>query len=87
MLGRPTFRSNDEVSRARRVGIDNLDKIYDMEGLASGSTIFSATGVTRGILLDSVKFVSDQVHSHTLIMNSVDGSVQKLRSVRPVSIG
>ena len=85
MLGRLTFRNDDEVARARRVGIDNLDKIYNLEGLASGPTIFSATGVTQGTLLDGVKFAGDRVHSHTLIMNSVDGSVQKLRSVRPIA--
>jgi len=85
MLGRLTFRNDDEVSRARRVGIDNLDTIYDLKGLASGPTIFSATGVTQGSLLDGVKFVGDKVHSHTLVMNSIDGSVQKLRSVRPVA--
>jgi len=83
MLGRLTFRNEDEISRARRVGIDNLDTIYDLQGLASGPTIFAATGVTQGTLLDGVKFVGDKVHSHTLVMNSVDGSVQKLRSVRP----
>lgn len=85
MLGRLTFRNDDEISRARRVGIDNLDTIYDLEGLASGPTIFAATGVTQGTLLDGVKFVGDKVHSHTLVMNSVDGSVQKLRSVRPTT--
>ena len=85
MLGRLNFRNDDEISRARRVGIDNLDAIYDLEGLASGPTIFSATGVTQGTLLDGVKFVDGKVHSHTLVMNSVDGSVQKLRSVRPTA--
>ena len=85
MLGRLTFRNDDEIGRARRVGIDNLDTIYDLEGLASGPTIFSATGVTQGTLLDGVKFVGKTVHSHTLVMNSIDGSVQKLRSVRPIN--
>ncbi len=85
MLGRLTFRNDDEISRARRVGIDNLDTIYDLEGLASGPTIFSATGVTQGTLLDGVKFAGNSVHSHTLVMNSIDGSVQKLRSVRPIN--
>ena len=85
MLGRLTFRNDDEIGRARRVGIDNLDTIYDLEGLASGPTIFSATGVTQGSLLDGVKFAGDKVHSHTLVMNSIDGSVQKLRSVRPIN--
>jgi len=84
MQGRLHFRNDDEVSRARRVGIDNLDQKYDLEGLASGPTIFSATGVTQGSLLDGVKKSKGYVQTHTLIMNSIDMAVQKLRSSRPL---
>lgn len=87
MQGRLHFRNDDEVARARRVGIDDLDKTYDLEGLASGPTIFSATGVTQGSLLDGVKIKGGRVHTHTLIMNSVDSAVQRLRSSRPYSPG
>jgi len=84
MQGRLHFRNDEEVARARRVGIDDLDKKYDLSGLASGPTIFAATGVTQGSLLDGVKYRDGCVHTHSLIMNSVDGSVQHLRSERPV---
>lgn len=87
MQGRLHFRNDDEVARARRVGVDDLDKTYDLEGLASGPTIFSATGVTQGSLLDGVKVQGGRVHTHTLVMNSVDNSVQKLRSSRPYKAG
>lgn len=87
MQGRLHFRNDDEVARARRVGIDDLDKTYDLEGLASGPTIFSATGVTQGSLLDGVKIKGGRVHTHTLIMNSVDSAVQRLRSSRPYNPG
>jgi fructose-1,6-bisphosphatase II / sedoheptulose-1,7-bisphosphatase len=84
MQGRLHFRNDDEVARARRVGIDNLDQKYDLKGLASGPTIFVATGVTQGQLLDGVKVRHGRVSTETLIMNSVDGSVQRLRSDRPL---
>ena len=87
MQGRLHFRNEDEVGRARRVGIDDLDKTYSLEGLASGPTIFSATGVTHGSLLDGVKVRDGRVHTHTLIMNSVDNAVQRLRSSRPYKAG
>ena len=87
MQGRLHFRNDDEVARARRVGIDALDTKYDLEGLASGPTIFAATGVTQGSLLDGVKHMDGRVHTHTLIMNSINGAVQRLRSSRPVSTG
>ncbi|WP_409433916.1 class II fructose-bisphosphatase [Litorimonas sp. RW-G-Af-16] len=84
MQGRLHFRNDDEVKRARRVGIDNLDQKYDISSLAAGPTIFAATGVTHGSMLDGVMFSNGQVHTHTLIMNSMDGAVQKLRSARPI---
>ena len=83
MQGRLTFRNDDEVARARRVGIDDLDKTYDLEGLASGPTIFAATGVTQGSLLDGVRHMGGRVHTHSLVMNSLNGAVQRLRSSRP----
>ncbi len=84
MQGRLHFRNDDEIGRARRVGIDDLDKKYDLEGLAAGPTIFSATGVTQGSLLDGVRHIGGRVHTHTLVMNSLDGAVQRLRSSRPL---
>lgn len=87
MQGRLHFRNDDEIGRARRVGIDDLDKTYDLEGLASGPTIFAATGVTQGSLLDGVKVKEGSAHTHTLIMNSVDNAVQRLRSSRPYKAG
>jgi len=84
MQGRLHFRNDDEVARARRTGIDDLDKKYDLNGLASGPTIFAATGVTPGSLLDGVRIKNGRVSTETLVMNSVDRSVQRLRSNRPV---
>ncbi len=80
--GKLLFRNDDEVARARRVGIDDLDAVYDIEGLAKGPTIFAATGVTQGSLLDGVRVENGHVLTETLIMNSMDGAVQRLRSTR-----
>ncbi len=84
MQGRLVFRNDDEVKRARRVGIDNLDIKYDLKGLAAGPTIFSATGVTDGTLVSGVRVSRERVYTETLIMNSMDGTVQRLHSDRPV---
>jgi len=86
MQGRLKFRNDDEVARARRVGIDQLDMKYDIEGLASGPTIFAATGVTQGDLLDGVKIRNGRASTHTLVMNSMDNAVQYLRSERPLQM-
>jgi fructose-1,6-bisphosphatase II / sedoheptulose-1,7-bisphosphatase len=50
--GRLIFRNDAEIGRARRWGIDDLDRIYALEDMAKGDCIFAATGVTDGSLLD-----------------------------------
>ncbi len=49
--GRLLFRNDDERMRAKKWGIDDLDKVYDLMELAKGDCIFAATGVTHGSLL------------------------------------
>ena len=53
--GRLVFRNEDEKARARKWGIEDLNRIYKLEDLAKGDCIFAATGVTSGSLLDGVK--------------------------------
>ncbi|MEO1188669.1 MAG: class II fructose-bisphosphatase, partial [Pseudomonadota bacterium] len=54
MQGRLVFRNDDERRRADRTGITDYDKKYDLHELASGETVFCATGVTKGGLVDGV---------------------------------
>jgi fructose-1,6-bisphosphatase II / sedoheptulose-1,7-bisphosphatase len=82
MYGRLIFRNDDERKRASRVGITDFDKTYSLNELASGDTVFCATGVTNGSLLDGVKHGGGRVHTHTLVMTSADGMVRYVRSDR-----
>ena len=53
--GRLIFRNDDEKARARRLGIDDLNRKYNLEDLAAGDVIFAATGVTDGSFLNGVR--------------------------------
>ena len=46
LQGRLVFRNDDEVARARRWGIEDLDRVYKVNDMAKGDCIFAATGVT-----------------------------------------
>ena len=51
------------------MGIDDETRVYVTEELASGeSLVFSATGVTSGDLLDSVRFFGGGARTHSLVM-------------------
>ena len=81
--GRLVFRNADERSRAERWGITQLDKKYDLHEIVRADTIFAATGVTDGALLEGVKFKDGFVHTHTLVMNSASRTVREVRMKRP----
>ncbi|MDG1826875.1 MAG: class II fructose-bisphosphatase [Henriciella sp.] len=80
MQGRLVFRNDDERRRADRTGITDYDKKYDLNGLASGETVFCATGVTKGGLVDGVIRRGGVIETDTLVMSSADGMVRKIKS-------
>ena len=80
MQARLVFRNDDERRRADRTGITDYDKKYDLHELASGETVFSATGVTKGGLVDGVVRHNGHIETDTLIMSSADGMVRKIKS-------
>lgn len=80
MQGRLFFRNDAERARAKRVGVTDLDRKYDLDELASGETVFCATGVTKGGLVDGVVVHPDVTTTDTLVMSSADGMVRKIQS-------
>jgi fructose-1,6-bisphosphatase II / sedoheptulose-1,7-bisphosphatase len=82
--GRLVFRNEDEKARARKWGIEDLDKIYKLEDLAKGDCIFAATGVTSGSLLDGVKKRRKStgaviMTTESVVMRASSGTVRWIR--------
>ena len=75
--GRLLFRNEDEKGRARKWGIEDLNKIYKLEELAKGDCIFAATGVTDGSLLEGVKRLKGGVMTtESVVMRASSGTVR-----------
>ena len=78
--GRLLFRNDDERGRARRWGIEDLDRIYTLRDMASGDCIFAATGVTDGSLLGGVKRRRDgTVETDSIVMRASSGTVRRVK--------
>ena len=78
--GRLLFRNDDERARARKWGIEDLDKQYDLSELAKGDCIFAATGVTSGSLLDGVKRRKDgTMTTESVVMRASSGTVRWIK--------
>jgi len=76
MQGRLLFRNDDERGRARRIGIEDLDRKYDLLDLASGDVMFAATGVTNGTMLRGVRRFAGGAITHSMVMRSRSGTVR-----------
>ena len=78
------WRSDDERERARKMGVDvdDADRVYRTDDLASGQNIvFCATGVTDGELLRGVRFFGGGARTHSLVMSRARGLVRFLDTV------
>lgn len=85
--GRLLFRNDDERRRAKKWGVEDLDRIYNLEDLAKGDCIFAATGVTHGSLLQGVKRHADgRIITESVVMRASSGTVRWVKSEhrRPV---
>lgn len=79
--GRLKFRNDGERKRALAMGIKDPDKIFTIEELASGSVLFSATGVTDGPLLKGVRLLPNgRCKTHSVVMRSKSGTIRWIES-------
>jgi fructose-1,6-bisphosphatase II / sedoheptulose-1,7-bisphosphatase len=78
MQGRLVFRNDDEVARAHRWGIEDLERVYALEDMAKGDCIFAATGVTDGSLLKGVHRGPGCVTTESVVMRASTGTVRRV---------
>jgi fructose-1,6-bisphosphatase II / sedoheptulose-1,7-bisphosphatase len=83
-FGKLLFRNDDEVARARKAGITNLDRVYTRDDLVRSDVIFAATGVTDGSLLAGIKRNPNWVETETILMRSKTGSVRRMTYRSPL---
>ena len=78
MQGKLVFRNDDEIARARRWGIEDLDRVYALEDMAKGDCIFAATGVTDGSLLQGVHRRKNCVTTESIVMRASSGTIRRV---------
>ena len=65
--GRFIFKEENDISRAKKMGIKELDRKYELSEIISGDSIFCATGITSGDLVKGIKLIDDKYSSETLV--------------------
>lgn len=78
------WRSDEERERGRAMGVDvdDTERVYTTNDLASGDQlVFCATGVTDGELLRGVRFFGGGARTHSLMLSYSGGLVRFLDTV------
>ncbi|MDX1815034.1 MAG: fructose-bisphosphatase class II, partial [Thermodesulfobacteriota bacterium] len=70
------FRNNEEAERAKTMGVQDLNKVYQLEELARSDVMFAATGVTFGNFLKGVQFFSGGANTSSVVMRSKSRTIR-----------
>lgn len=79
-VGRLVYKNDEEKNRAKKMGIQDLAKIYGIQDLAKGNVMFCATGVTQGTFLNGIRLFSGGAYSHSVVMRSETGTIRYIQT-------
>jgi len=68
--GRLAPRNNEEIERAKKMGVSDIKKKFSISELAAGDVMFAATGVTDGDYLRGVHFFPGGATTQSVVMRS-----------------
>ncbi len=65
--GRFIFDNEKDIQEAKKMGISDLNKKYELNEIIKGDSIFCATGITDSKILKGIKFDDDKILSETFV--------------------
>ena len=71
--GRFLFETENDKNRAKNMGIEDFNKKYELNEIISGDSIFCATGITSGELVQGIKLEDKKFYSETLVTHKSSG--------------
>ena len=71
--GRFLFKTDNDKIRAEKMGINDLNKKYELHEIISGDSIFCATGITSGDLVSGISIEGNEFISETFVTHKQTG--------------
>ena len=71
--GRFLFKTEMDKARAKKMGINDLTKKYELDEIIKGDSIFCATGITSGDLVAGIEIQGNDFFSETLVTHKSSG--------------
>ena len=83
--GRFIFDNNKNIDQAKLMGINELDKKYDLNEIIKGDSIFCATGITNNEILKGLSINNQEYISETLITHKSSNYKEIIKRVNLVN--
>ncbi len=80
MQGRLIYEDDEQIARAKSMGVTDPKHKYSVEEMARGNVVFAATGVTGGALLKGVRRFGNGGYTHSMVMRSKSGTVRYIEA-------
>ena len=82
--GRFLFKTDKDLKRAKKMGIEDLNKKYFLNEIITGDSIFCATGITNGDIVSGIKIEENNYISETLITHKSTNLKKIIKSKREI---
>ena len=79
--GRFLFHTEDDMRRAKKMGIKDLTKKYQLKEIIKGDTIFCATGITSGDLVSGIKRENNEFITETFVTHKSTGLKKIIKKI------
>ena len=73
--------NEEEKIRARKLGITNFNKKYNIDEMVKGDVIFCATGVTTGDLAKGVKDLGNEFEVNTFALHKSQNLIKNITNI------
>jgi len=82
--GRFIFDNEEDIIEAKKMGILDLDRKYELSEIVKGDSIFCATGITSSNVMSGIKIQDKKYTSETLVTHKSSGLKKIIKTVNPL---
>ncbi len=82
--GKFLFSTDQDRARAKKMGISDLNKKYDLNEIVKGDSIFCATGITSTEMVAAVKKENTKFVTETLVTHK-ESTIEIIKSEEPIA--
>ena len=72
---------DEEKLRAKKLGIKDFNRKYNINDMVNGDVIFCATGVTSGDLANGVKDLGNEFEVNTFALHKSQNTINSVKNI------